>query len=383
MSLFAALMGIICYNKENSTVPFFQAEVSMMLTSLLKTITKGKDLNQRESSIVMEQIMEGTISDVQLAGFLAALTTKGASEEEITAFARTMRQYSMHVPCTMDVFDIVGTGGGRTKTFNISTTASFVIAAGGVRVAKHGNRAKTSRSGSADVLEALGANIFLSPESCLDMLQQIGLCYFYTRYYYYMMKRIDAVREQLGIYTVFDVLRPLTNPAHAVYEILGVNAPHLVEPMAHVLAALGVRHGMVVYGQDGSDEISASAATTICEFTPESFSTYEIRPEDFNLPRASRDELRGGLPKHNAAITRAVLDGHKGGARTAVLLNAGAGLYVGGSVLNLYAGIRKAARLIDSGLARQKLDDFLVLSQRLGQAEKVKLIADREPEDMV
>ncbi|WP_337370383.1 hypothetical protein [Megasphaera sp.] len=198
-----------------------------------------------------------------------------------------------------------------------------------------------------------------------------------------MMKRIDAVREQLGIYTVFDVLRPLTNPAHAVYEILGVNAPHLVEPMAHVLAALGVRHGMVVYGQDGSDEISASAATTICEFTPESFSTYEIRPEDFNLPRASRDELRGGLPKHNAAITRAVLDGRKGGARTAVLLNAGAGLYVGGSVLNLYAGVRKAARLIDSGLARQKLDDFLILSQRLGQAEKVKLIADRDPEDMV
>ena len=353
-----------------------------MLTSLLKTITKGKDLSERESAIVMEQIMEGTISDVQLAAFLAALTTKGASEREITAFARTMRKYSMHVPCTMDVFDIVGTGGGRTKTFNISTTA-FVIAAGGVRVAKHGNRAKTSRSGSADVLEALGANIFLSPESCLDMLGQIGLCYFYTRYYYYMMKRIDAVREQLGIYTVFDVLRPLTNPAHAVYEILGVNAPHLVEPMAHVLAALGVRHGMVVYGQDGSDEISASAATTICEFTPESFSTYEIRPEDFNLPRASRDELRGGLPKHNAAITRAVLDGRKGGARTAVLLNAGAGLYVGGSVLNLYAGVRKAARLIDSGLARQKLDDFLILSQRLGQAEKVKLIADRDPEDMV
>lgn len=354
-----------------------------MLTSLLKTITKGKDLSERESAIVMEQIMEGTISDVQLAAFLAALTTKGASEREITAFARTMRKYSMHVPCTMDVFDIVGTGGGRTKIFNISTTASFVIAAGGVRVAKHGNRAKTSRSGSADVLEALGANIFLSPESCLDMLGQIGLCYFYTRYYYYMMKRIDAVREQLGIYTVFDVLRPLTNPAHAVYEILGVNAPHLVEPMAHVLAALGVRHGMVVYGQDGSDEISASAATTICEFTPESFSTYEIRPEDFNLPRASRDELRGGLPKHNAAITRAVLDGRKGGARTAVILNAGAGLYVGGSVLNLYAGVRKAARLIDSGLARQKLDDFLILSQRLGQAEKVKLIADRDPEDMV
>ena len=181
------------------------------------------------------------------------------------------------------------------------------------------------------------------------MLGQIGLCYFYTRYYYYMMKRIDAVREQLGIYTVFDVLRPLTNPAHAVYEILGVNAPHLVEPMAHVLAALGVRHGMVVYGQDGSDEISASAATTICEFTPESFSTYEIRPEDFNLPRASRDELRGGLPKHNAAITRAVLDGRKGGgAPGQPSLNASAvSMSVAVSSTSMLI-VRKAARLIDT-----------------------------------
>ncbi|MGN0947368.1 MAG: anthranilate phosphoribosyltransferase [Megasphaera sp.] len=354
-----------------------------MLTSLLKTITKGKDLSERESTIVMEQIMEGTISDVQLAAFLAALTTKGASEGEIAAFAKTMRRYSMHVPCMTDVFDIVGTGGGRTKTFNISTTAAFVIAAGGVCVAKHGNRAKTSRSGSADVLEALGANIFLSPESCLAMLQDIGICYFYTRYYYYMMKRIDAVREQLGISTVFDVLRPLTNPAQASYEILGVNAPHLVEPMAHVLASLGVRHGMVVYGQDGSDEISAAAATTVCEFTPKSFSTYEIRPEDFGLPRAERDELRGGLPKYNARLTRRILDGEKGGARTAVIMNAGAGLYIGGSVLNLYAGIRKAARLIDSGLARQKLDDFIVISHRLGEAEKIQLIADKDPEDMI
>ena len=358
----------------------------MIKEAIQKIVRKG-DLSYTEAYTVMNEIMNGETTATQNAAFLAALSTKSTKAEtidEISGCAEAMREHAIPVPHPgMEVLEIVGTGGDKSNSFNISTTAAFVVAAGGVKVAKHGNRAKTSRSGSADVLEALGANIFLSPESCLDMLGQIGLCYFYTRYYYYMMKHIDAVREQLGIYTVFDVLRPLTNPAHAVYEILGVNAPHLVEPMAHVLAALGVRHGMVVYGQDGSDEISASAATTICEFTPESFSTYEIRPEDFNLPRASRDELRGGLPKHNAAITRAVLDGRKGGARTAVLLNAGAGLYVGGSVLNLYAGVRKAARLIDSGLARQKLDDFLILSQRLGQAEKVKLIADRDPEDMV
>lgn len=350
-----------------------------MLKSLLAAITKGQDLSEREASFVMEQIMEGSMSDIQLAAFLSALTTKGASEREVTALARTMRKYSMNVPCRDDVFDIVGTGGGRMKTFNISTTAAFVIAAGGVRVAKHGNRAKTSRSGSADLLEALGANIFLSPNSCLRMLNDLGLCYFYTRYYYYMMKRIDVVREQLGFSTVFDVLRPLTNPAHAAYEILGVSEAHLVEPMAHVLAALGVRHGMVVYGRDGSDEISAAAPTRICEFTPGSFSIYEIRPEDFTLPVASRQELLGGSPKTNGLITRRIFEGEKGGPRTAVLLNAGAGLYIGGRAPDLAAGIRKAARLIDSGLARQKLDDFIVMSHRLGRVEKMKLMEDREP----
>ena len=315
--------------------------------------------------------MEGAMSDIQLAAFLAALTTKGASQREVIALARTMREYSMNVPCSDDVFDIVGTGGGRMKTFNISTTAAFVIAAGGVRVAKHGNRAKTSRSGSADLLEALGGQyLSQSPKAALIMLEELGLCYFYTRYYYYMMKRIDVVREQMGIGTVFDVLRPLTNPAHAAYEILGVSEAHLVEPMAHVLAALGVRHGMVVYGRDGSDEISAAAPTTICEFTPGSFETYEVRPEDFTLPVAARQELEGGVPKDNALITRRIFDGEKSGARTAVLLNAGAGLYIGGQAPDFASGVRKAARIIDSGSARQKLDDFIVMSHRLGEPKK-------------
>lgn len=353
-----------------------------MLKQALRRITQGRDLTDQQAAFAMQQIMEGTVSNLQLGAFLAALTTKGPSEVEVTAFARTMREYSLHVPEAGDAFDIVGTGGG-VKTFNISTTAAFVIAAGGVRVAKHGNRAKTSRSGSADMLEALGANIFLSPDSCLDMLRQIGICYFYTRYYYYMMKRIDSVRDQLGIRTIFDVLRPLTNPAQAQREILGVSEEKLVEPMAHVLAVLGVKRGMVVYGQDGSDEVSAVAPTSVCEFTDHSFLTYEIEPKLFKLDRAEADEIRGGLPKDNAALTRRVLRGEKGGARTAVVLNAGAGLYIGGAAEGLYAGVRKAEELIDNGLAWQKLENFIEMSRNLGQVEKVRLAADKADADML
>jgi anthranilate phosphoribosyltransferase len=311
------------------------------------------------------------------------MTAKVPSEGEMVSFARTMREHSLQVSYDGDLFDIVGTGGGKAKTFNISTTAAIVIAAGGVLVAKHGNRAKTSRSGSADMLEALGVNIFLSPESCLDMLRQIGICYFYTRYYYYMMKRIDGVRQQLGIHTIFDVLRPLTNPAHATREILGVNTLDLLEPMAHVLSRLGVRHGMVVYGQDGIDEISAAAATTICEFTEDGFSTYEIRPEQFNLPRCNTEDLRGGSPKENAAIARRVMRGEKGPCRTAILLNAGAGLYIGGKALTLEGGIKAARRIIDSGAALKKMEDFIYMSQNMGKVEKVRLTTYKEQEDMI
>ena len=344
-----------------------------MLKSVLEKMIKRQPLTERESTYIMDSMMEGTISDVQTGSLLTALAAKGVTETELIAFAQSMRAHSLCVEGAADLFDIIGTGGDRAKTFNISTTAAIVVAAGGVRVAKHGNRAKNSRSGSADMLEALGVNIFLSPESCLEMLKQIGICYFYTRYYYYMMKRIDKVREQLGIATVFDVLRPLTNPARASYEILGVNTPELVEPMARVLARLGVRHGMVVYGRDGSDEISAAGKTLICEFQDFSFRTYEICPEQFSLGACSSSELRGGSPKENAVIARRVLRGEKGACRTAVLLNAGAGLYVGGNVPTLAAGVKKAARLIDSGLAMEKLDDFIIMSQNMGKVEKVKI----------
>ncbi len=346
-----------------------------MLKRLLEHITKGRSLSERECRYAMDVMMAGTISDVQTGAFLAAMAVKAASEDELTAFAEAMRAHCLQVKELPGLFDIVGTGGDRAKTFNISTTAAIVAAAGGVCVAKHGNRAKKSRSGSADMLEALGVNIFLSPDSCLDMLRQIGICYFYTRYYYYMMKRIDGVREQLGIPTIFDVLRPLTNPARAEREILGVSREELVEPMARVLSRLGVRHGMVVYGRDGSDEISASDATAVCEFTDGEFTVYEVYPSDFSLPACRRQELRGGSPKENADIARRVLRGEKGACRTAVLLNAGAALYVGGSVCSWDEGVRKAARLIDSGLAMEKLEDFIIMSQNMGKVEKVKITA--------
>lgn len=345
-----------------------------MLKTLLAKLTSGGDLTSRESVFAMNRIMDGRVSNIQLGAFLAALAVKGCTDTEIAGFAKGMRNHSLKVDHHLNLFEIVGTGGDQAKTFNISTTAAFVIAAGGVLVAKHGNRAKTSRSGSADMLEALGANIFLEPESCLDMLDKIGICYFYTRYYYYMMKHIDSVREELGIHTIFDVLRPLTNPAHARYELLGVNEERLVEPMARVLASLGVAHGMVVYGQDGSDEISAAAPTTICEFTGNDFNTYEIRPEDFCLIRCKQEELAGGMPKHNAGIARSVLQGEMGAPRTAIILNAGAGLYICGKALTLEAGMKSAARLIDSGAAMKKMDEFINMSNELATVERAKVV---------
>lgn len=352
-----------------------------MLKRLLGTMIKGQSLTERECRCMMDAMMDGAGSDVQFGALLAVMAAKGATEAELTAFAEAMRAHSLRADSLPDLFDIVGTGGDRAKTFNISTTAAIVIAAGGVRVAKHGNRAKKSRSGSADMLEALGVNIFLSPESCLDMLQQIGICYFYTRYYYYMMKRIDKVCEHLGVPTIFDVLRPLTNPAKAERQILGVSTPELVEPMARVLARLGVKHGMVVYGRDGSDEISAADATLVCEFSGGHFRTYDVHPQQFSLPACRRDELRGGSPRENAAIARRILRGEKGACRTAVLLNAGAGLYVGGRARTWGEGVRRAARLIDSGLAMEKLDDFIVMSRNMGKVEKVKITACQDEEE--
>lgn len=345
-----------------------------MLQYILQKVTKQQDLSERDCAYIVDRIMEGRAEDVQLSALLAALTTKGVKENELYALAAAMRRHNQPVQYAENLFDIVGTGGGTVKTFNISTTASFVIAAGGVAVAKHGTRAKASRSGSADVLEALGANIFLSPESCCDMVRQIGICYFYTRYYYYTMKQVDTLQRQLGIETVWDRLRPISNPAPITRQVLGVSQADWVEPMAHVLSRLGIQKGMVIYGRDGTDELSAAANTLVCEFADGKYQTYEICPEQFSLQRCEARELQGGTPKENAAITRRVLQGEMGPCRTAILLNAGAGLYIGGASLTLAAGIARAKEVIDSGAALEKLEDFITMSQNMGKIEKVKIV---------
>ncbi|MEQ2577367.1 anthranilate phosphoribosyltransferase [Hominiventricola aquisgranensis] len=330
-----------------------------MIKEATAALIDGKDLTYEQANAVINEIMNGETSQVQTAAFLTALSTKGETIEEITACAAAMRSHALPVQYDGDLLEIVGTGGDGAGSFNISTTSSIVIAAGGVPVAKHGNRAASSKSGAADCLEALGVNIQLAPEQCVKLLKKIGICFFFAQKYHTSMKYVGPVRKELGVRTVFNLLGPLTNPGHANLQVLGVYAEHLVEPMAKVLYQLGVKRGMVVYGQDKLDEISMCAPTTVCEFGKGEYKTYVIRPEDFGMKTAQKDALKGGTPEENAAITRAILAGEKGVRRDAVLLNAGAGLYVGGKADSLADGVKLAATLIDEGMAQQTLNAFI------------------------
>lgn len=339
-----------------------------MIKEATSKLIDRKDLTYDEARAVMDEIMSGGTSPVQTAAFLAALSAKGETIEEITACAAGMRARALPVEYTDDLLEIVGTGGDGSNSFNISTTSSIVIAAGGVRVAKHGNRAASSRSGAADCLEALGVNISLSPEQCVSLLQNVGICFLFAQTYHSSMKYVGPVRKELGIRTIFNILGPLTNPAHANLQVLGVYSEEMVEPLAHVLHNLGVRRGMVVYGQDKLDEISLSSPTTVCEFNGDEFTTYVIHPQDFGLTPCEKSELVGGTPQENAQITLDILNGAKGAKRAAVLLNAGAGLYVAGKAASLEDGVRLAAELIDSGKAMAKLQEFILESNRKEEA---------------
>lgn len=339
-----------------------------MIKEATSKLIDRKDLTYDEARAVMDEIMSGGTSPVQTAAFLAALSVKGETIEEITACAAGMRARALPVEYTDDLLEIVGTGGDGSNSFNISTTSSIVIAAGGVRVAKHGNRAASSRSGAADCLEALGVNISLSPEQCVSLLQNVGICFLFAQTYHSSMKYVGPVRKELGIRTIFNILGPLTNPAHANLQVLGVYSEEMVEPLAHVLHNLGVRRGMVVYGQDKLDEISLSSPTTVCEFNGDEFTTYVIHPQDFGLTPCEKSELVGGTPQENAQITLDILNGAKGAKRDAVLLNAGAGLYVAGKAASLEDGVRLAAELIDSGRAMAKLQEFILESNRKEEA---------------
>lgn len=333
----------------------------MIREATVKLIQKI-DLTMEETMAVINEIMSGETTPVQTAAFLTALQAKGTTIDEITACAKAMRTHALPVDGCDGVLEIVGTGGDKSGSFNISTTSGFVCAAGGCKVAKHGNRAATSKSGAADVLEALGANISMEPKRCAELLRSVGFCFLFAQHYHKAMKYVGPVRKELSVPTVFNILGPLTNPAHADHQILGVYDESLVEPLAHALHGLGVKKGMAVYGLDRMDEISASAPTKICEFDGDTFKTYVIEPEQFGLQRGAKSDIVGGTPAENAAITRSVLSGEKGTRRTAVVLNAGAGLYVAGKAPTFEDGVRLAEELIDSGKAIQTLDAFIAQS---------------------
>ena len=333
----------------------------MIREATVKLIQKI-DLTMEETMAVINEIMSGETTPVQTAAFLTALQAKGTTIDEITACAKAMRAHALPVDGCDGVLEIVGTGGDKSGSFNISTTSGFVCAAGGCKVAKHGNRAATSKSGAADVLEALGANICMEPKRCVELLRSVGFCFLFAQHYHKAMKYVGPVRKELSVPTVFNILGPLTNPAHADHQILGVYDESLVEPLAHALHGLGVKKGMAVYGLDRMDEISASAPTKICEFDGDTFKTYVIEPEQFGLQRGAKSDIVGGTPAENAAITRSVLSGEKGTRRTAVVLNAGAGLYVAGKASTFEDGVRLAEELIDSGKAIQTLDAFIAQS---------------------
>ena len=302
----------------------------MIREAIVKLVNK-ENLTYEMAEGAMDEIMGGKADPTQISAFLTAMTMKGETIEEITACANGMRKHGIHMEHDKDVLEIVGTGGDKSNSFNISTTASLVISAGGVAVAKHGNRAASSKSGAADCLEALGVKIDLEPEKNKEVLEKLGICFLFAQNYHIAMKYVAPIRKELGIRTVFNILGPLSNPAGANMELMGVYDQSLVEPLAQVMANLGVNRGMVVYGQDSLDEISMCAPTSVCEIRDGKFTSYEITPEQFGYERCEKGALTGGTPAENAEITKAILKGEeKGPKRQAVCLNAGTALYIAG-----------------------------------------------------
>ena len=331
-----------------------------MIKEAIIKLSKKQDLAYAEAEAVMDEIMSGQATPVQMSAYLTALALKGETIDEITASAAGMRAHCIKLLHNLDVLEIVGTGGDGSNSFNISTTSSLVIAAGGVPVAKHGNRAASSKSGAADVLEALGVKITLTPERSAEILKKINICFLFAQNYHIAMKYVAPIRKELGIRTVFNILGPLSNPAGANMELMGVFDQALVEPLAQVMANLGVNRGMVVYGQDSLDEISMCAPTSVCEIRDGKFTSYEITPEQFGYERCEKGALTGGTPAENAEITKAILKGEeKGPKRQAVCLNAGAALYIAGKAASIEEGVKLAESLIDSGAALKKLEEFI------------------------
>ena len=335
-----------------------------MIKEAIGKLMNKEDLDYDMAYASMEEIMSGEASDVLKTAYLVALSLKGETIDEISASAAGMRKFATRLDYEGDLLEIVGTGGDKSNSFNISTTSSIVLAAAGIPVAKHGNRAASSKSGAADVLEALGVNITVSPERNAEILKETGICFLFAQVYHSAMKYVGPIRKELGIRTIFNILGPLTNPAFANMQVMGVYSEELVEPMARVLVKLGVEKVMVVYGKDGLDEISASAPTSVCEYRNGEFLSYTIEPEQFGMTRCTKEDLIGGTPEENAAITREILSGVKSPKRNAIVLNVAAGIYTAKDGITLEEAVKEAEAVIDSGKAMQKLEEFISASNR-------------------
>ena len=333
-----------------------------MIKEAIFSLSRKEDLTYEMAEAVMHEIMTGEASPVQMSAYLTALSLKGETTDEITASAYGMRAHCIRLLNDVDALEIVGTGGDHANTFNISTTASIITAAAGIPVAKHGNRSASGQCGAADVLESLGVNINISPEKSAELLKKIGICFMFAQNYHIAMKYVAPIRRELAIRTVFNILGPLTNPAGATMELMGVYDRELVEPLAQVLCNLGVKSAMVVHGEDGLDEISLSAPTFVCEVKNGWVRSYTITPEQFGFTRCSRDDLQGGSPRENAEILKALLHGEKSAKRDAAVFNAAAAMFVTGKYASIKEAVSAANEAIDSGKAIQKLNDFIYCS---------------------
>jgi anthranilate phosphoribosyltransferase len=346
-----------------------------MLKPFIQAVVEGQSLSRAEAVRAMETIMNGEASPAQIGALLTALRMRGETDEELAGFAQVMRAKAVPVPLDLSepVVDTCGTGGDVSHSFNISTTAAFVVAGAGVKVAKHGNRAMTSRCGSADVLEALGVRIELAPEQVAECVDRVGIAFMYAPAFHPAMRFAGPVRREVGIRTVFNLLGPLVNPAGARHQVIGVPTTEIAARLARVLGLLGAQHALVVHAHAGLDELGVSGASTISEMLMREsawVTTYEVTPEQFELERFPLEEIRGGSVADNVGIATRVLDGAPGAARAITVLNAGAALYAADAAPNIASGVRLAAEAIDSGAARAKLDELVALTTRMATAEK-------------
>ncbi|MDD7466145.1 MAG: anthranilate phosphoribosyltransferase [Actinomycetaceae bacterium] len=335
-----------------------------MIREAIEMVVQGADLDEKTMTAVMDEIMEGDATDAQSAALLTALSMKGETVEEITAAARVMRQHASRFLNDMPVLEIVGTGGDRSNTFNISTIAAIVVSTVGIPVAKHGNRAASSQSGAADLLEAFGANIELAPGRSAQILKELNFCFMFAQRYHPSMRFVGSVRKEIGIRTLFNILGPLANPAGAQMQLSGVYAENMVELYAHVLVNLGVKNAMVVYGEDKMDEISLSAPTIVCEAVDGNFRRYEITPEEFGFERCQKSDLLGGTPEENVRIAMDVLSNHPGPKRDAVIFNAGAGIHIARPEFSIRDGVQMAREAIADGRALAQLEAFVRATQQ-------------------